>query len=140
MPRLPVHAFLLVLAVALTSASCGDDDSTTSPTSPTPVYVTDTFSGTLATGETARHTFTAKTGGSIQIAVTAMAPDATLTMGIGLGTWDGTACSVVLQTSAATLNSAFSASATSAGNYCVTFFDVGNVATTTDYTLSVVHP
>ena len=140
MLRLPVRAFSLVLAVALASASCGSDNSTTTPTSPTPVYVTDTFSGTLATGETARHPFAAKTGGSIQIAVTALSPDATLTMGIGLGTWDGTACSVILQTSVAVVNSAFSASATSAGNYCVTIFDVGNVATSTEYTLSVVHP
>lgn len=140
MLRLPVRAFSLVLVVALASASCGSDDSTTSPTSPTPVYVTDTFSGTLATGETARHSFAAKTGGSIQIALATLAPDTTLTMGIGLGTWDGVACSVILQTGVATVSSVFSASATVAGNYCVTIFDVGSVATTTEYTLSVVHP
>jgi hypothetical protein len=131
---------MLLLAVALASASCGDN-STESPTSPTtPVYVTDTFTGTLVTGATARHTFSAKTPGAIQLALTGLSPDATLTIGMGLGTWDGTSCNVTLQTSLATVGSVFSASATSAGNFCVTVFDVGNVAESTEYTVSLTHP
>ena len=139
MPRLPVLAFLLVMAAALAGASCGDDNTTT-PTSPTPVYVTDTFSGTVEINGTARHTFAAKTPGSIVIALTTLAPDSTLQMGIGLGTWDGTACAIVLQTGSASQSSQFSASTTSAGNYCVTIFDVGNLTSSADYAISVTHP
>ena len=140
MPRLPFRPFLLVLAAALTGASCGSDNSTTTPTSPTPVYVTDTFSGSLAAGETARHTFSAKTPGAITLALTTLSPDSTLKVGLGLGTWDGTACAVILQTSAASQSSQYSASATSAGNFCVTIFDVGNLVDPAEYTVSLTHP
>ena len=139
MSRVPAAVYTLVLLAMLTSWGCGDDSST-SPTSPTPTYTTDTYTGTLNASETGQHAFTAKTAGSITITVTTLSPTTTLTMGIGLGTWNGAACNVTLTTSAATQGSAYNASATSAGNFCVTIFDIGNITETTTYTLTVTHP
>jgi hypothetical protein len=140
MPRVPAVAHILVLLAMLSAWGCGDDESSTSPTSPSPVYTTDTFSGTLNAGETGTHPFTAKTGGSITITLSTLSPTSTILMGIGLGTWNGTACNTTLQTGAATQGSAFSASATSAGNFCVTIFDIGNITEATSYTITLTHP
>jgi hypothetical protein len=141
MPRVPAVVHCVVLVAMLTLWGCGDDnDSTSTPTGPTPVYTTDTFTGTLNPGETGSHPFTARTQGVITITVGSLAPTSTLTMGIGLGTWNGTACNVTLTTDAATQGSSFNASATSAGNFCVTIFDIGKVTEATTYSLSVTHP
>lgn len=140
MPRLSAAALSLVLLASLAAWGCGDDSSPTSPTGPDPVYTTDTYTGTLNAGETGTHPFTARTGGSITITLTALSPNSTMLMGIGLGTWNGMACNVTLATSAATQGSAFNASATSAGNYCVTIYDIGNITEATNYTVTLTHP
>jgi hypothetical protein len=127
--------FLSMLALA----GCGSNDSST-PTSPTPTYTTDTYTGTLGVSGTEAHPFTAKTQGAITITVGTLSPTSTVTIGVGLGTWNGTACNVTLQTSAATTGSTYNASATSAGNFCVTIFDFGNLTEASTYTLTVTHP
>lgn len=141
MPRVPAAAHLLVLLAMFTLSGCGDD-STNLPTGPSanPTYVTDSYTGTLNATETGTHPFTAKTAGTITITLTTLLPTSTLTMGIGLGTWNGSACNVTLTTGAATQGSSFNASATSAGNFCVTIFDIGNITEATSYTLTVTHP
>ena len=139
MPRVPAVAPLLILSM-LALAGCGSDSSTT-PTSPTePTYTTDTYTGTLNASETGQHPFTAKTGGAITITMSSLSPTSTVVVGIGLGTWNGTACNVTLQTSAATTGSQYNASAISAGNFCVTVFDFGNITEATTYSLTVTHP
>jgi uncharacterized lipoprotein YajG len=141
MPRVPAAAHLLVLLAMFTLSGCGDDSSSL-PTTPTtnPTYVTDSYNGTLNATETGTHPFTAKTPGTITITITTLSPTSTLTMGIGLGTWNGTACNVTLTSSTATQGSSYNASATSAGNFCATIFDIGNITEATNYTLTVTHP
>ena len=110
--RLVVVCVILLVAVA-----CG----ATTPTEPAPVYElkTETFTGTVITGGTTAFPFTVVNPGQIQVAITALAPVSSLTMGIGLGFWDATAstCTQQLSTPSATLNVAFAADPSSAGEY-----------------------
>ena len=132
--RLVVVCVTLLVAVA-----CG----ATTPTEPAPVYElkTETFTGVVITGGTTAFPFTVVKPGQIQVAITALAPVSSLTMGIGLGFWDATAstCTQQLSTPSATLNVAFAADPSSAGEYCVGIFDTGNVQTSSDFTLTVRH-
>ena len=135
-----VVAARVVIIVALAGAiACGAK----TPTEPAPVYdlKTETFTGSVITGGKAPFRFSVVNPGDIQVAITTLAPLSTITMGIGLGYWDAptAACIEQLSTTAATLNVAFSASPSSAGEYCVTIFDTGNVQTSSDFTLTVTH-
>lgn len=136
-----VFAARLAVVVALVgSIACGAK----SPTAPpAPVYdlQTKTFTGNVkATGKVG-FPFTVVNPGEIQVAITALAPVSTISMGIALGVWDPTASSCAEQLSApsATLNVAYAANPPSPGEYCVTIFDIGNVVVSSDFTLTVTH-
>jgi hypothetical protein len=134
-----VAARVVIVVVCVGSIACGAK----TPTEPAPVYdlKTETFTGNVTTGGKTQFSFTIVNPGDIQISITALAPLSTITMGIGLGFWDAptSACVEQLSTPAATLNVSFAATPSSAGEYCVTIFDTGNVQTSSDFTLTVTH-
>jgi hypothetical protein len=132
-------ARLAVVVVLLSAIACGAK----TPTEPAPVYdlKTETFTGTIGVAGKVPFKFTVVNPGDIQVAMTALAPTSTLVMGIALGYWDGTTetCVEQLSTTSATLNVGFTASPSSAGDYCVALFDTGNVQGASDFTLTVTH-
>jgi hypothetical protein len=138
---------ILLTAMAALTGACG---STTTPTTPTAVITTDTFSGTLNPASASVHSFITLTGGSIGATVTTVAPDAALSVGFSLGTFNPTLniCTVVLDNPAAIQGAAFNATASTTGYYCVRMYDNGNVATAVTngtaqnftYTVTVTHP
>src|SRR5688500_9295350 len=83
-----------VLLLALTAAAC-DDEVTTPPTTPTPA-VTETSSGAAAQNGAVTHSSSASGGGAGTATLKTIGPDNTLVVTLALGTWTGTACSVVL--------------------------------------------
>ena len=85
--------------------------------------------------------FTVVNPGDIQVAITALAPTSSLTMGIAMGFWDAatSTCAQQLTTTTATLNVAFAASPSAPGEYCVGIFDTGNVVVSSDFTLTVTY-
>lgn len=123
--------------ILVTSANCG-----TTPTQPAPVYdlKTETFSGSLNTGGGAHFPFSVVNPGDINVTITQMSPASNLTVGLALGSWEATTevCTDQLSTSAS-VNIAYAASPSGAGNYCVRIFDSGNVQAQTEFTLSVTH-
>jgi hypothetical protein len=130
------HSALTTLAaLALLAAGCGS--STT--TSNSPATITDTFSGTIVAGGFDSNVFTVNAGGTVTISLVTLAPQSTITMGIGVGTL-GTNCSLFSQ------NETFHAASTpfsgdlTAGVYCYVLYDVGNVVGADTYTLTVLHP
>ena len=137
---------LLSAAAALTGA-CG---STTTPTTPTPVATTETFSGTLNPASANVHSFITLTGGAVNATLTAVGPDAAQSVGFSLGTYNPTLsiCTVVLDNPAAIQAAVFSATASTTGYYCVRMYDNGNVSTAVtngtaqsfSYTVTVTHP
>jgi hypothetical protein len=121
------------------SIACG----ATTPTEPAPVYElkTETFTGSVDAGGTTAFPFTIVNPGDIQVSITALGPNSTASMGISLGFWTAatSVCTEQLSNSSATLNVAFAASPSQAGEYCVTIWDSGNVQVSSTFTLKVTH-
>jgi hypothetical protein len=130
----------LLIALLGAAGACGSNTPAT-PTTPTPpATVTDTFSGTLNQNGGVTHPFTTASSGSVQVTLTALAPVDTLKIGLSLGTWNGTACTVVIANDAASKTSVVSGTVSSASSLCVRVYDVGNVKDPISYTVTVVHP
>jgi hypothetical protein len=73
--------------------------------------------------------------------LTDLQPVDTVTIGFSIGTTIGTICQATLANDAATKGFSFTATAATAGTYCVRMYDVGNVTADTpvNYTVTVVH-
>ena len=89
------------------------------------------------------HNFTVGTTGALSITLTSVGPLSTMSLGVGLSSWDGTACGTAnsQNDNARTGTTALSGRAV-AGNYCVLVYDSGNVQpnSSVTYTVEVVHP
>src|SRR5574339_516649 len=90
------RTFGALLLLAPLAAGCGDDNSTNTPTAPTPVAVTETFSGTLTPNGGVTHEFVVQQAGTVTAKLTALAPDDTVTIGLNIGTWNGAVCAALL--------------------------------------------
>ena len=128
-----------ILILACGAAGC-DDDTPTTPTTPA-VFVTETFSGTVGQGGSATHNFSTATSGAITATLKTIGTDNTLVVSFALGTWTGSACSLVLANDAATGGALLTGTMTGQGTLCARIGDVGNIGTTAaSYTIEVVHP
>jgi hypothetical protein len=129
---------LLLLAPLV--AGCGDNNDPTTPTAPTPVAVTDTFSGTLTPNGGRTHEFVVQQAGAVTAKLTALSPDDTVTIGLNLGTWNGAVCAALMPNDKATLNTTVTANAQNTGFFCARVYDAaGSLTAPTDYTLEVTH-
>jgi len=138
MSRFACHA--LLSAVLLTTAACGSDNTPVSPTPTPPATVTETFSGSINRNGAATHTFLAQASGAVQVTLNTLTPDTVSAIGMSLGTWNGTACQIIIANTNAAANAVIIGLASSAGNLCVFVQDVGNIADSASYELTVVHP
>lgn len=132
---------LAALAVFVGAWGCGSSTPTESTPPVTYPQKTETFTGTITTGETKAFHFAVTNPGSLDAAITALSPISTLTMGLNLGVWDATGetCSRALPSDVARLNQVLSGTPQSAGEYCVSIYDVGNLQGPSDFTLTVQH-
>ena len=132
--------FLVIpLLTATTFAGCGSsNDSTDLPTAPTPVTVTETFSGSLNVNGAQNHSFTVNTAGTVSAQIKTLS-DQAATIGISLGTWNGVACTIIIRNTAAVLNTAVTGTAQQTGQYCVSLNDVGKLTAGVDYSVDVTH-
>lgn len=135
----------LLLAAALSAASCGNDPTPTAPTT-TPTRVTEIFQGTIRVGGSQFYSFVSSDAGTTDVTLASLRPEgsttatASVVMGLGLGTPSGTDCAL---TSAITTGPGLNAQLTATTNvstYCVKIADVGNLRGTVDYTVRIVHP
>jgi hypothetical protein len=127
-------------ALMIAAAACGSDSPPTSPTPP--VSTTETFAGTVGHQSTTGHSFTVAATGTLTITLTAVGPLTTMSMGVGLGIWNGTTCaaSTTKNDNARTGVVALTGTA-NAGSYCVNVYDSGNVPEDWEvtYEVQVVH-
>jgi hypothetical protein len=127
-------------AGVIIAAGCGSNAST--PTTSTPVTTTESFTGTVDHASSSGHSFTVATTGPVTITLTAVGPLTTMSMGVGVGTWDGTSCGVstIKNDNARSGASALTGTA-NAGSYCVNVYDSGNVPEDGEvsYEVQVVH-
>ena len=136
MRRLPL-LFAIVLAFGL--AACDEAPTTTTPTSdPTK----DIFSDVLEPNGARTHPFTTARSGDVIATLTALDPDATVVIGVALGTLSGSGtCQILLSRDAATVNSVVTGAVTSATSLCLRVYDAAGALTApTTYTVQVLHP
>jgi len=138
--RRSTHLKLLFVAVAVAMAfwACKNTIPSTS-TTPAPT-TTDTFQGTLNPNGARTFSFSTQAAGAITATLTSVTPDSTTTVGMALGTWNGTACQVILANDSAVQGTVLIGASTAAGSLCVRIYDVGNLTANEDFAVAVVHP
>jgi len=131
------RAALLALALFATACDNGPDI----VPDPSPVLVTDVFTGTITLNGAITHPFNATKAGAITATITAIAPTESF-LGFELGTWSGAVCTAVLSNPAGTLSSVLSAATQSSADLCVRLNDPNGVLTDKNvtYTVTVTHP
>ncbi len=136
-------AVLAILAAAAFAAACNNGSATpVSPTpaaSTTPQTATETFTGSLAPNGASTFPF-ASQAGTVTETLTSLGNNSTIAIGMSLGTWDGTSCTVGVSNDSATVSTALSGTLAAAGNLCARVYDVGNVTGPTPFTVTIVHP
>jgi len=135
---------LVLPLVAVVSASCGTPTEPTDPTPPSPtaglVPVTDSFSGTLASGGANLHTFHTMPG-LVKVTLVSLNPSDAPLIGLEIGMWDGLSCQTVLQVPFGQAGTDLTATASVETQVCVKVWDVGTLAaeSSVKYQLSAVH-
>jgi len=131
--RFPALAGSACLLLVL--ASCG----ISSPSNNT----VENFSGSVGPGGLASHSFSvARSGGEIQVTITALGPSPSAFMGVALGQPVADRCSPLIGyvNNTALLNRQALGGPIDKGNYCVAIYDPGTLTVTQTYTLRVSHP
>ena len=129
----------VVLIGALLAAGCDNDpDTPETPTTPDPV--TTTFTGTINVNGARTHTFTVARSGVVTATLTTVTPDATIQVGFGLGTFNGSNCQITLPKDDAVQGNAVTGVANTAGTLCLRIYDVGKMTESLGYTFTVSHP
>jgi hypothetical protein len=134
---------VLILAAALMAGGCSESTAVTptTPTAPAPT-ITETFTGTI--GPNGAHTYPFSSGsGTVTLTLTSVRPDKTKPLGISIGTWSGTACTVGtgLFNDAATEGTTITGNVTAFGLLCVRIYDgAGLITAPTTYIVTVIHP
>jgi hypothetical protein len=138
MKSIILRAFVLPFAAVVFGCS-GEIDNL--PTTPDPVIVTETFTGTLSVnGAVTHNVFTGATG-TISATLTSLGDNPPERVGFSMGTLAGATCSVVLHNDSAVVSSNLIGTVTTlAGSICVRVHDVGSLREPVSYTFTVTHP
>jgi hypothetical protein len=143
MRSLRLCALLGALGLAVSACSGSSTDSALASPTTTPTLVTENFSGSIDQYGTAIHPFSVTaSGGSLVAGFTSVGPLATMALGMGIGTWDGTTCGLAVSQNDNSRAGLVALSGTAqAGNYCIRVYDSGNVPAggSATYTLQVLH-
>lgn len=146
MSKVTLRALVLVAFSAVLAASCGNSDTTTTPTTTTDTRSNETFGATLTAGQSQFYSFTTLTPGQTDITLVSLRPSGNVavtlnpTVGLGLGTPQGTDCALSNAVNTTPGLKAQLSVATNVSTYCVKIADIGNLSGTVDYTIRVVHP
>jgi len=142
MRRFVHHRILAALALTAVSVGCGSDTPTT-PTNPpvAPPTTTELFSGIISAANGHIYPFVSLPG-TVTLTLTTVSPDTT-PLGISIGTWSGSACTVGsgLFNDAATQGHVITANVSQIGALCARVYDgAGQITAPTTYLITVVHP
>jgi hypothetical protein len=130
---------LCPLVIATTFIGCSSGNNTPQvPTQPSLVTITQSFSGTLTVNGAQTHSFTVDRAGTVSAQVKSLS-DQAATLGVSLGTYNGSACTIIISKTDAVLNTAVAGTAQSTGQFCVWVNDVGKLTSGLDYTIDVTH-
>jgi hypothetical protein len=132
-------AFTLLLIVAVAGSGCDTTPFPTLPTDTSPaVETTESFSDTLTVNGGRTHPFSVQRAGTVTAQVTSLS-DLNATIGLSLGTWNGTACQIILANDSASINVSLTGTAQTSGQFCVRLYDVGRLTAAVSYAVLVTH-
>ena len=118
----------LVCALALAAAACGNDSSTTAPTTPTATAGTDSITGTLAPGGVLFHNFTASAAGTVNVTLTTTDPSGALVgLAIGVPGANTGSCDLTKTVQTRSGTAAQLSASVEAGDYCAGTYDIGGL-------------
>jgi len=137
--RLRTVHLLLVLAAVPAATAC-NNNALTSTTPTSTVTTTETFSSTLTKNGAVTHQFSASARGLVTATLTKIDPDSGQTIGVSLGTWNGTSCQIILANDQATVSAVLTATVSGVGNLCLRVYDVGKLTASENYSVDVAHP
>ncbi len=129
---------LCPLLIATTFIGCGSSNTPQAPTQPTAVSITQSFSDSLNVNGARTHSFAVDRAGAVSAQIKTLS-DQAATLGMSLGTYNGSACTIIISKTDAVLNSAVTGTAQSTGQFCVWVNDVGKLTSAIDYTIDVTH-
>jgi len=132
---------LLLVPLAAVAAGCSGDISRF-PTTADPVFVTETFTGTININGAVTHGVSTGATGPVTATLTSLGENPPARVGFSLGTLGLSAvCTPVLVKDDAVVNTALTGTvSTLAGSLCVRIYDVGALTGRVEYTVTVRHP
>lgn len=133
--------FVLVLPLLTAIAGC-EGTINDLPTTPDPVIVTETFTGSLNINGASTHFVQLTATGTVTATLTSLGDNAPAKVGFSLGTMSTTGtCTTVLFNDNAVVTTSLSGSVTTlVGSLCARIYDVGALTETIPYTFTVSHP
>jgi hypothetical protein len=139
-----VKVLAVLAVVGLLTAACGNDDAATTPTTPTGPS-TENFSGTLDVQGSSFYSFTTTASGQVSITLASLVatrpgPALNSVMGLAVGAPLGTDCNVTSSINAAPGLAAQLVTTLTPATYCARIYDVGNLTTSVNFTVRIVHP
>jgi hypothetical protein len=141
MSHLTSRALVVLCSSALLTA-CGGEDSTT-PTTPTPSEprtATEVFTGQINRNGAFTHPFLAASAGTVEATLDVISPEDVASIGVSLGTWNGSACQTVIANDNAVQGAKVVGAASIASNLCLRVYDVGKIPAVASYQVTVVRP
>ncbi len=128
-----------VLPLAMFAVAC-EGDIANIPTTPDPVTVTETFTGSVNINGGATHTFFTSATGTVSATLTSLGENPPSAVGLSLGTMSGSTCSLLLTNDRAVVTSIVTGTVTTlGGSLCVRIYDVGSLTATVPYEIRVEH-
>ena len=137
--RRPIIRPILLCSVLALAVACDDSNTPVTPTQPAPT-TTETFSGNLNQNGAVTNPFTTAASVTLTATLKSVGPVDTTAIGLSIGTWNGTACQIVVANDNATQGAVVTGTVSSAGSFCVRVYDIGKIEQTVSFTVEVVHP
>jgi hypothetical protein len=135
--RRSVPRFVAALSTLALAGACGN----TVPTvASTPTAIVDTQTQVLGPNGAIIFPFTEVQAGQVIATLTTVAPDSGLTLELDIGTWDGSACALVVTANPAVQGTSATATANGSGLLCARVSDPHSVVTTSEsITVTISH-
>jgi uncharacterized membrane protein (UPF0136 family) len=132
-------ATVVLLPMAALAAGCNSNNTPTNPTPPQqPIAIVETFAESLNVNGGRTHVFAVTTVGTVTARIETLS-DPSAIVGLSMGTWNGSACQIILANDNAALNVTLTGTANSVGQFCARVYDVGKLTATVDYSIEVTH-
>jgi hypothetical protein len=135
------RAVALALSLGVLTAGCGNNNTTTTaPTTPAGP-TTSVFASRLTPGGAVSRSFGATTTGTVTVMLTnAAGPFTVVGLGIGVPTTGLAKCALSTAIRTASASTPQISAAVDPGQYCVTVYDLGTLASPIDFSVTLVYP